>query len=551
MFPRGRETIYEMLAGSGMLCAQSGGFPKPLKRQGATRPLEPVIYSREIPNPRDRLCLVVALTALAVAVVVCFLPLMGYFFSQDDFILMHRASHESGEMIKTTFGPYPHHFRPLTKIFYFASMYRIFGLHPLPYHLMSLLMHLVNVFLVFLLLRKLRLSVPAAYVASGLFALNVAFFHVIGWISCVQQLAATLFMLLSIWFAIVALEDGRMKSRMLSMFSYLLAIHCLEQTFLTPVMIALMALLGLSGRYKLKRIAGTLWPQFLIMIMYAAMRIWWKGTPDVGISKFEYGSNILVNLVMYMGALYEFWPKVGDLIPRVRYTITNSLYLLVIVCLYNIARWRPMQVFWGLCFVLAALLPALPLKGHTFYYHTYAAGFGAVFIIGMAIDDLFRLLRFVRLRTVCRQLIVAGVLVAVVAGFSWKKVRWNEWRVLNEKTSRYGSFVLRRAIIAGRTWTDIKAKRGDLTGVTHIYIGRGSPEDGLRVAEPRDLFWAYGNGIAFNVFFDGYEVSIERTRLIEQFAKQQTEQSRVFFYDKKGNLFTYDEVLGEEPTTDP
>ena len=463
---------------------------------------------------------------------------------------MYRASHESGEMLRSSFGPNPHHFRPLAKIFYFASMYKIFGLNPLPYHLVSLLLHMGNSLLVFLLLRNLRLSAPAAFVSTGLFALNVAFFHAIGWISCVQQLAATLFMLLSIWFAIAALGDGRLKNRLLSLFSYLGALLCLEQTFLTPVLIALIALLRLGGRFETKNIARTLWPHFVLMIAYTAMRVWWKGTPDTGISKFVYGGNIMVNVVMYLGALYDFWPKVGDLIPRVRYTITNSFYLLAMVCLYNIARWRPAHVFFGLCFIVATLLPALFLKGHTFYYHPYTAAFGAVFLIGLVIDDLFRVAGYLRLRTVWSQMIVAVLAVVVIAGFSWHKVRWNEWRVLNPKTTRYGSFVLRRAIIAETTFNDLRVKSGDLTGVTKIHIGRGSPEDGLRSAEPRDLFWAYGNGVAFKVFFDGYEVVIERTRQPDHFRRLRSEESRIFFYDKQGNAYTFDEVLGGE-TTDP
>jgi hypothetical protein len=497
----------------------------------------------------SRLVVVAALAGLAVLVVVCFLPLTGYFFSQDDYILMYKSTHETGDQLALTFGSKPHHFRPLTKIFYFLTMYRVFGLNPLPYHVVSLIVHLANSLLVFVLLRRFRLSVPAAYIAAGLFALNVAWFHAIGWISCIQQLAAVFFMLLSMWFAIVALEIGRRKHQWMSLIAYLLALMSLEQAFLLAIIILLIPILRLIGRYKTRRVFLTLLPHLLLMLFYAEIRLWWKGVPESGTSEFLYGENILINLITYTGALYEFWPKVGDLIPRVKYTFNEAFYFFGIVILFNIARWRLAHVLFCVVFVLATLMPALPLKAHSFYYHTYAASFGAIFLLGLIIDDLFRVLGAARLRKPAYNLIIAGLAVIVVFAMSYYKTRWNEQRALDPKRSRHGSFVLRRAIIAERAYDDIVTKAGDLTGVRKIHIGRGSPDKGLRVDEPRDLFWAFGNGVTWKVLFDGYETTLHRKKEPEYFAALRAPDARIFFYDKQGQAYTYDEVLGgEEPS---
>jgi hypothetical protein len=311
-------------------------------------------YDRPAGGGRDRegLYVAIALAVLAVLIVLCFAPLMGYFFSQDDFILMYRATYETGDLLESTFGQKPHHFRPLTKIFYFATMYRVFGLNPLPYHLISMLLHLANTLMVFLLLRRLRLSAPAAYVSAGLFGLNVAFFHAIAWISCVQQLAAALFLLLAMWYGIAAMEHGARRPQGLSIVFYVLALLSLEQVFLAPVFLLLIGFFGLAGRFETRRIVVKLLPHLLIMLFYAEMRLWWKGMPESGTSQFVYGKNILINLVMYAGALYEFWPKVGDLIPRVQYTVTRQLYVFGAVVVYNVARWRPGAVGFALVFIV-------------------------------------------------------------------------------------------------------------------------------------------------------------------------------------------------------
>jgi hypothetical protein len=498
-------------------------------------------------TPSERLCVVAALTGLAVLVIVCFFPLLRYFFSQDDFYLLYRSTRETGEMLGESFGVEPHHFRPLTKTFYFAAAYRIFGLNPFPYHIVSLVLHLCNSLLVYVLLRKLRLSAAPAVCAASLFALNVAFFHIIGWITCIQQLAAMFFLMISIYTAVDTLETRVVEKQIVSVVTYLLALASLEQTFLAPILILMIAVFGLSGRRPTTpTVVRVLWPHFLLLAAYAGMRLFWKGVPAGGTSAFFYGQNILANLTMYAGAMYDFWPQVGNLIPYKRMSPTPSHVVLFVLAVYNILRHRIGHTFFAVSVMLATLLPALFLKSHYFYYHTYIAAFGAVYLLGLALEDLFALPRRRLLKTPVRRMLVSGAVILMVAGLSYHKVRWNERWVTDPKTSRYGSFVLRRAMIAEKTYRCLTEKAGDLTGVLRIHIGRGSPEYGIISSVPRDLFWAYSRGLAFKMFFDGHEVILERGGVPEHFNNLRSEQTRVFFYDNEGNCYTVDDVLGSE-----
>src|SRR5215468_5470999 len=68
----------------------------------------------------------------------CYWPLTRFFFSQDDFYFLERASSGFRASMEQFFNTRPGHFRPLTKGLYFFFAWPIFGLNPAPYHIVSL-----------------------------------------------------------------------------------------------------------------------------------------------------------------------------------------------------------------------------------------------------------------------------------------------------------------------------------------------------------------------------------------------------------------------------
>jgi len=494
----------------------------------------------------------IVLAILAILVAVCFFPLLRYFFSQDDFYLIYRSTHDAGDVLASTFGSSSHHFRPLTKTFYFAGAYRIFGLHPLPFHVVSLVLHLYNSLLVYTLLRNLRLSAAPAGVSTALFALSVAFFHAIGWISCIQQLAGALFLLLTIFLAITALRNRSMTYRILSVVTYVLALLSMEQTFLAPLFVFLIAVFALTGRrYSIASTWRVVWPHVLILCVYSAIRLLWKGVPSEGITRFAYGDNVIFNVAAYLSAMYTYWPDVSNQIPYRKLSMTPSHYILLTLVIYNVVRLRVRAVVFSLVFMLATLLPALFLLGHLFYYHTYIPAFGAIYLIGLAIEDMFALMGRAQPRTRWQLVVATAVIVAIAVVSSWK-VRVIESRTIDHRTRPMGSFVLRRAIIAKAAHRDLTAKAGDMTGVRRVDMVFGWPGRERTGGRPRDLYWAFSNGYAVRVFFDEYD--LEDVQLQSVWAPEEYQEGpdrRVFFYDPAGNCYTYDEMNPEPPPKNP
>jgi hypothetical protein len=309
----------------------------------------------------------------------------------------------------------------------------------------------------------------------------------------------------------------------------------------------MIAMFGLTGRrHTIRETVRTLWPHLLLLAIYVGVRLFWKGVPDSGISRFMYGKNVLDNLRIYLSAFYDFWPEIGALIPHKTISLKYSWFIFIALATYNLLRYRIPQVAFGVVFILATLLPALFLRGHFFYYHTYLPAFGAVYLAGLALEDVFALLGRLGLRSPRSRMAFAATVVTVMAIFSTRSVRENERRALDPKTRKSASFVIRRAVIAETAYRDLKAKAGDLTGVDSVEILYGSPRKGFAGHKPRDLYWAFSQGTAFRMFFDRYTIKLTVDGAVPNPDNLPAPGTRIFAYDDYGRIYTYEEVMNAQ-----
>jgi hypothetical protein len=380
-----------------------------------------------------------------------------------------------------------------------------------------------------------------ALVATGCFGLSVAFIHAIGWISCIQQLAGALFMLLSMLLALAGLRRHSAARQWLSVVAYVMALLSMEQPFLAPVFVGLIAVLGLGDRrYSIRETLRILWPHVVVLLIYTGARLW-KGVPEGGRTEFTYGVNILHNVVAYFGALYEYWPEVPGLI-GVRFMAGHIVLAGLVV--YLLARRRFREVAFALVFMTATILPALFLVRHYFYYHTYIPAFGAVFLLGVALHDLTEAFGNRVLRSQ-RALVVATTLVLLVfAGVSYTEVRNHERQARVRADALEASFVIHRALVAERVYRGMMAKAGDLAGVTQIHLLYGRPGS-TKFGQVSDVMWAVGLGKAVNLFFDDFELQVNMRAPKTHPRQLLQDDTRIYFYDRRGDCYTYEEVFGK------
>jgi hypothetical protein len=142
-----------------------------------------------------------ALFALAVGVVaiVAYAPALRLGFAADDFLILARVQdlgglHHPVSYFQVSFYEY---YRPLVFLSQ-ALDWQLWGLHAAGFHHTNIVLHAVNAFLVFLLVRTLA-DRPTSTVAALIFALHPANQEAVFWVAGRFDLLSTTFMLAALW----------------------------------------------------------------------------------------------------------------------------------------------------------------------------------------------------------------------------------------------------------------------------------------------------------------------------------------------------------------
>ncbi|HEX8932389.1 MAG TPA: hypothetical protein VF810_04495, partial [Patescibacteria group bacterium] len=157
---------------------------------------------------------------LIVVTVVVLAPMLGNYFSGDDFTWLRWAAdctsgfanlHQCpsvGERILHYFTQSDGFFyRPGTKL-YFLLMYSIFWLNPVVYHVVSLVAHVIVVILLYIFSKKVLRNFGLAVLASFLYVLISGYFEVVFWISSTGYIFNAIFILLGL-LAYIAWEEKK------------------------------------------------------------------------------------------------------------------------------------------------------------------------------------------------------------------------------------------------------------------------------------------------------------------------------------------------------
>lgn len=482
------------------------------------------------------------LVLVAIAVVVCFYPVTKYFFLQDDFILLANAAYDRDSTVMSTFGGDSDLFRPLTKILYFGVMYQAFGLDPVPYHLVSLAVHLVNIVLLFLLLRKLRNDRLSSLIVTSLFALNLGFFDVLAWISCIQQLLGQTFMLAGLILGIRAMENRRPVFAALALSSYVLALLSLEQTYALPLILFFHSFSrekagSASGRTR-KALRET-WAYLVIMAMYLVYMAAVKGVPGEGPYQYKLGANVIANLLTYLDWAFGISVVMPFVVDVKSTGLTAAHVLLVVMVIYNLAKGRKRIVLFSSAYYLLTILPVLFLQGHAFHLHNYVPAVGIALLAAPVVEDFLKTVREWK-QTAAPA--AAGALIVLVAMTCFTKVRANETNFIRPDLPLPSDFVLRRAVIAKNAFDGLRAKTRFDRPPRKLFMvykqGSGWYKNNVTAA--------LGRGSALRLFYSQPDLDVIFHDRGDTLSGYDPQDSEAFFFDHMGRIFTPEEIYREE-----
>jgi tetratricopeptide (TPR) repeat protein len=337
------------------------------------------------------------------------------------------------------------YYRPFMYVLY-RGTYMLFGLQPLAFHLVNVLLHAGVTVILFLLARRLWDGDTSAcpwflappFVAALLYAVHPIHTESVAWVAGVTDVSFAFFCLLALYLYARA-GAGWGLAYALSFACFCLAMLAKEPAATLPFILLVYELLFHRGAQSWRRIALRLAPFGLALLAYGGVRAWALGglaptMQPVTLGPFAYALNVLILFPRYMLMLVfpvnlNFWhvfrPPESVFSTDVGTAALITSLILAVVFLMRSNRWA----LFASTLTVLPLLPAFYFSGLTQgienafaerYLYLPSAGF--VLLVAAAAD-------WCRRRIPADTSVVAVALGALVATSSIATVQRNVvWR---------------------------------------------------------------------------------------------------------------------------
>jgi len=293
---------------------------------------------------------------------------------------------------------------PLTLTTFWVE-HALWGLEPLPYHLVNVFMHGACAVLLWRVLRSLQ--VPGAWLGAALWALHPVQVESVAWITEMKNTQSGLFFLLAILFFVKWVKARDLNGQSGGDWNYAsilffaaLAMVSKSSTVILPVVLCLCAW-WIEGRWHWRNLARII-PVFLMAIAASALALWTQGLALATVIGRQWVRTWPERLVttgdvfwFYLGKL--FWPHpLITVYPRWQidagqwfsYLPLLSVMIILFIFWFKRESWSR-HWFFVFAYFLAALLPVLGLIDNrifrfslVFDHFQYLASIGPLALVG-------------------------------------------------------------------------------------------------------------------------------------------------------------------------
>jgi|WetSurMetagenome_2_1015567.scaffolds.fasta_scaffold06348_3 hypothetical protein len=304
---------------------------------------------------------------------------LSYFFAQDDFVWLRiAASVKKATQLFDFFLQYngAGSYRPLTQEVFFFLNYKLFGLNPVPFHLVTLCVHTINSLLVYGILRQMKLPRMACLAGAIFYGLNSSVFIPVYWISAISESGMALFYLSSVLLFLRYIQEGRRIDYCLSFAACVFALMSKEPAITIPA-ILLLTYLYLRNTFTMAgfvRGVRLVLPFVAVVAVYLGIRFAFVGIVGGGPYKPEFNTLILGNLWdFFKWSLNDLGLTLSLLAQITQYRFLPAIhiaFMLLLACagLFLFVKEKRVMLFSILWFVIA-LVPVLPYVHHAQNYY--------------------------------------------------------------------------------------------------------------------------------------------------------------------------------------
>jgi Tfp pilus assembly protein PilF len=251
--------------------------------------------------------------------------------------------------------------------FCFAVIYKFFGLKAIAYHLFSLLLHLINVLLVYKIIRKLTAKTEIIFFVTLLFAVNPMQTEAVAWVSATSTLLYSMFFLLSanVYLNFIKSEN-KQWSYYISILLFILALLAKSAAVTLPLVLLLFDYFTHSKISK-KDLINKI-PFFVLSLIFGIITIIARKEAGhiINITKyysiFERTLLITYSLSYYiisvfaplkMSAFHPYPDKPGGMLP-VLYFLAPLFLVAIAILLIKAKRFRK-EIIFGILFFLFSI----------------------------------------------------------------------------------------------------------------------------------------------------------------------------------------------------
>lgn len=280
---------------------------------------------------------------LFAASLLLFYPSINYYFFQDDWFVLNWVQN-SDWLSLFNFRADVIYWRPLSMPLFFKSLNTIFNLSPVPFHLVTFSIHLLNAVLVFLLFWQLKFAKIISLVVAFLYATAAFQFIPLSWLSTTSYVIGPTFIFSSLIFFL--------KDKItISFVFFLLALASSE---LALTLIPIVAVLAGVDKTSLKKLS----PFAAIAILYLIARFFFLPLPQEGEYALTPAPKILTNLFWYF--VWTF--NMPETLSTVFYFTNIQKSLLAILGFWQYAI-LPIVLFGFFIFLITKVSRAIIARG--------------------------------------------------------------------------------------------------------------------------------------------------------------------------------------------
>ena len=335
---------------------------------------------------------------------------------------------------------YQDDYRPLTYLSY-SIVYALFGLDATAFFLANLLLHLLNIFLVFYFVKCINNNWIVAGITALLFAIHPMHVESVAWLSAHNDVLYSSCFLLSLIAYVVYSKEYLKKYLLLSILFFVLAAMAKPLAIALPFVLALIDYYR-NGKVTFSDVQGK-WMYFVIAMVFGVLTLKLRD-PQEAVTGLDESFTVLdrvlfscyalsfytLKLIFPFGlsAFYYFPEKINNMLPRT-FLLSPILVIAVSYFIYRVKQHKREVLFASLFFLvnLVLILQLVPFgTSIVAERYSYIAYIGLFFLVGYFVNLLLQ--KELTANDTIRKAGI-GVLGALVVFFSFKSWQRNDvWK---------------------------------------------------------------------------------------------------------------------------